>query len=329
MSLKDLKAENGSIVEEEQAQTAEIQEEEQQEVEQVQQEQEESEETESEPEGKQEEEAEEWLKSDDSDEDSGFKPNSLAASLRRKYKEKAAKKDEEIELLRHEIEKLKGTTAAPQQTKKPTLADFDYDEEKFSSALADWTVAQTQSRLQSDQQKQLEQKQLEAQQKAIEQSLNNHYQRAEKLISEGKVSVEQYTNADRALRESIDAVMPGNGDIIADNIISVLDGLGEGSEKVTYLLGVNKAKRDEFLSLLSQGQSGSVKATAYLGKLLATVSEPVKRKSQAPKPGADVKVQGGGKAETLYQQYKKLGAGPERVSLKRKAKAQGIDTTNW
>lgn len=334
LSLSELKAQNAAA-EEAEAETVEEVEEEIETEEEVEVETEESEEAETESEVEEESEPvqiEDWMKSDDETEpeSDGFKPNSLAATLRRKSKEKLAKKDEEIEALRAKVEALeKGPAAkATDVAAPPKLEDYDYDEAKFQAAQLEWANSLLDSKL-NERQTQTEQtRQAEAQKRAMETALDSHYNRAAKLIESGMMSEDQYSSAESVLTGEIDKIIPGKGDVFVSSIIATLSELGEGSEKVTYMLGVNKSKRDKLIQMLSVNP-GSPAVAAYLGQLSAQASMPAKRKSAAPAPATQIKSGGKGKAESLYETYKKMKAGPDRVTFKRKAKRDGVDVSKW
>lgn len=280
---------------------------------------------------------ESWMQEEvatpDDDGDSGFKPNREAAAVRKKLKAKLHEKDDELESLKAEIERLKsGSTTAPQtELKRPKLEDFDYDEEAYNAAMDDYYDKRVETKLESKQSVQQQREAAERQKKALEEAVDRHYTRAAKLVEEGKVSEEKYTQADRAVRESFERIAKGNGDNIVDSLIKTLDSLGEGSEKVFYQLGVNPAKMQEVANLFATDPSG-LSTVAYLGKLQASIQSPTKRKSSAPAPSPELKGSGSTKTpgEALLRRYKKAGNNVQaRLDIKREAKRQGIDTRNW
>lgn len=296
-----------------------------------------------ETETEQSEEVESWMQEGEeaapSDDESGFKPNPAAAAVRKKLQAKLHDKDEELERVKRELEQLKSGSQSPAQAEKlpprPKLEDFDYDEAKHEAALDDWydkkAEAKAKSVFNSNQSEAEQKRQAEAAKKALEDATNRHYERAAKLVQEGKVSEERYAQSDRAVREAFDRVKPGNGDIIVDSLIKTLDSLGEGSEKVMYSLGVNPAKMQEVLNAFASDPSG-LSAVAMLGKMQASITSPIKRKSSAPKPTPELQGSGGGKtaADKMRKQYQAAGSDlQKRIDLKRKAKREGIDTSNW
>lgn len=337
LTLEQLKAQNAAESEQEQ------------ETEQVEQEQgthvtidTETDETDTEEETEQEEseEVESWLKEDvanPSDEaDQGFKPSPEAAAVRKKLKAKLKEEKDEVERLKAELEQLK--SGQGQQVKqantlppKPKLEDYDYDEAAHEAALDEWYDkkfdAKVSNTLTTKQQEEQKKAQAEQFRKALEDAENAHYERAEKLVAEGKVSAERYQQADRAVRESFDKLVPGKGDDIVAHLIKTLNSLGEGSEKVMYQLGVNPGKMQEVANMYSSDPTG-LTAVAYLGKLQATIQSPVKRKSSAPKPTPELQGSGKGKSteKAFLDKYKRAGDDiQKRLDIKREAKKAGID----
>ena len=165
---------------------------------------------------------------------------------------------------------------------------------------------------------------------AKKKSLDDHYERAAKLVSQGKVTEESFKGADKTVRMTLEAMYPGQGDSSADALISTLDSLGAGSEKVMYQLGVNPSKMQELQSKLTADPSGML-ACAYLGQLQAEIQTPSKRRSQAPAPSSKADGEGGsaGKGGSLQKAYDKADGSQERITIKRKAKLQGVDVSNW
>lgn len=278
----------------------------------------------------------------ESEKKSGFVPNREAANRRRKtqaLKGELKEKDSELDELRKQVEALKAGNApqAPQQAAplvKPTREQFDYDDEAYDAAIDKYYDAKFDEKLNSHQTNTLEKQQQEDAQKAVlesqQKSLNSHYERASKLVADGKVTEESYRGADGVVRQSIESLFPQQGNSITDALISTLDGLGEGSEKVMYQLGVNASKLQELQNKLLKGDGG-VSATAFLGQLHAQIQTPTKRRSQAPAPGSKVDGEGGGggRGGSLQKKYNKTDDLQKRLEIKREAKSQGIDTKQW
>lgn len=282
----------------------------------------------------------------ENDRKTGFVPNHEAAEKRRKNRalkgELSEAKDENEELLARIAALESGKAQAPQQQavteapkpKRDDFCDSDDPDEAFTDALVDWkldkSISAQNTKTQHSEQLATQTRNQEAQQQTIQKSLDDHYGRAAELVADGKVSEESYKNADRMVRMSMDNIVKGRGDILTDALISTLNSLGKGSEKVMYQLGVNPLKLQELQSKLIADPSG-LTASAYLGQLQSQIQTPGKRRSQAPEPGEDVNGEGGngGKAGTIQKQYAKSNDPQERVSMKRKAKREGIDTSNW
>ena len=346
LTLSELKAENAKAEADKEAE--EVQEQEVLETDLPTEEvEEEAAEVESEPEedeGEEDAEVESWMQSEeaDSQEDrkAGFVPNKEAAKRRlqaKALKAEVADKDKELEDLRRQLNEAKqGAISEPERLPpRPKREDFDYDDDKYDLALDDWYDKRAEVKARETLQKETQtQQQTQQQQKAVEavnNAVSDHYNRAQKLVDSGKITEDAYRKADQNVRQSMATIYGESADVVTDSIISTLNSLGEGSEKVMYMLGVNGEKLARFQQLLMQDQSG-LQASAYLGSLQSSVNTPVKKRSNAPRPGAKVDgdSNGTGKAGTLYKQWSKLEPGTqERISLKRKAKQQGIDTSKW
>lgn len=288
-------------------------------------------------------EIESWMQSEEAnsedDAKGGFKPNHEAAKTRKRLKAKLNEKDDELEQARAEIERLKaGNTDKPEVAQlppRPTREQFDYDEDAYDKAIDEWNDKKLDARLSSHQQKASETQAQEAQRKAYEKrvndSLDSHYGRANKLIGEGKINEDAYNAAETNVRNAMERINKGAGDQITNNLITTLNNIGEGSEKVMYQLGVNPSKLRELEEKIQQDPTGFT-AVAYLGALQARISTPSKRRSSAPKPGVKVEGESGasGKAGSMKKAYDKAeGDVQSRITLKRQARAQGIDTSNW
>ena len=337
MTLDELKAQNADEPSEDSKVTIEPE----QEKSEVQTEEVEEEASEPEKEeGKQEEsETEDWMseESNDSDNDeSGFKPNPQAAAVRKKLRAKLHEKDDELESLKAKLEQYESNPPQVRQEKlpaRPKLEDFDYDEAKHEEALDDWydkrAEAKARQVMTSSQTEAQQREASDKQKQAIEQAVNSHYERAAKLVGEGKVSAEKYQTADRVVRESFERLAPKKGDVIVDNLIRTLNSLGEGSEKVMYQLGVNPAKMQEVANLFASDPSG-LSTVAMLGKMQANITTPTKRKSSAPAPSKELKGDGSATPNAYLKKYKAAGGNiQKRIDVKREAKRNGVDTSEW
>jgi len=292
---------------------------------------------------------ESWMQTEEaetSDDDlkTGFVPNEAAANRRRKGKAlkgelKEVKSENEVLLAR--ISALESGTAPQAEVKealpsRPTREQHDFDDDAYDAAIDEWNDKRfdlkLKSHAQTSQQETNQTQQLQAAQETQDKHVGDHYERAQKLVDEGRITTESYQGADKLVRLTVENIFPGRGDMITNGLISTLNSLGEGSEKVLYQLGVNPTVMSKFQSLLMTDKSGMAVA-AYLGKLQADISTPKKRRSQAPNPGSRVEGEGGGggKDGSLQKQYNKIDSGniQARISFKRKAKKSGTDTRNW
>lgn len=290
-------------------------------------------------------EVESWMQTEEAnsekdDHKTGFKPNHEAAKTRKRLTAKIQEKDSELEIAQAEIARLKQSQSSPKTitpTARPKRDDFDFDDDLYDAAVDKWNDERFEQKLNSHSQQSLDKKteesQIQAQEKLVEGRLNDHYGRVNKLVAEGKLTQDAYEGAEISVRTTLNNAFNGNGDVITNNIISTLNSIGEGSEKVIYQLGVNPAKLAKLQELLASDQTG-LSATAYLGSLQSQITEPTKRRSTSPKPGAKVDGEGGGNgpAGTMKKAYDKAGQSGDiqaRISTKRKAKAQGVDVSNW
>ena len=279
-------------------------------------------------------EPEDWMKGDDqtsqqagkkfTDSDIGAAKSKLRAKLE-------AKHQTELDDMRAKLEQAQ--RAVPQQVGKPKREDFyesDDPDDAYIEALTDWKMGNTQAQQSAQhasyeqQRKQIEQKQ------AVEQSVDQHYERAVKLAEASGISPELYQSADLRVRSAIESVFPKGGDAITDTLIS---NLGEGSERVFYNLGVNQARLSELKTMLAQDPSG-LKASIFLGKLSAELSPARKRTSNAPKPATQIhgdksSGESGRALQRKYDAAHSSGKGAMAFDIKQKAKAQGINTKTW
>ena len=277
-----------------------------------------------------------WMQSDEQTSQDLKFTDSDVANVRRKLKAKLTEKDDELSEQQKTIADLRAQLEAnnsPSQAQpktRPRLEDFDHDEDAYSAALEDYFSSSVDSRLAKHSQTQQQNDAVEKIRKVTEQKVDKHYERAGKnLIDAGLVSEDDYRNADLAIRSRLDQVRPGMGESLADTFISKLE--GEGSEKVWYFLGRNQDALSKLQSTLVSDPSG-LDTMVYLGELKTKLTaSPAKRVSRAPKPGAKLKGgEGGGqKSKALKKKYQGEDDLQTRISLKRKAKREGHDTSNW
>lgn len=264
-------------------------------------------------------------------------PVATHVKMKAKLKGRLAEKDTELENLKAEIEALKAgkqqLPTMPNEIKpKPKLEDFGFDEERHNAAIEKWDDERLTAKLAKLQQVNQQQSHIRNQQTELESSVDKHYLRAAELAEKSGIAPELYSAADRNFRLQIEGVFPGKGDLIADQLIA---NLGEGSEKLTYFIGRNKAAQSELTSLLNADKSG-VKAAIWLGRKLSEIGSPVKKTSQAPEPSpqlkGDVNVADDfsiRKMKEAYAKARKADNAQAAYDTKKKAKAAGVDTSTW
>ena len=266
----------------------------------------------------------------DPDDPSKQVPVGKFVSVKKKLKGQISDRDEEIEKLKRERdEALKLKPKEETVLVRPKKDDFDTDEE-FDVALDKYNEGRTTETINrsrfEDQQKAGQQ---QAQERLTE-AVDGHYERAATLIEESGIKPEIYKAADTTVRKAVEAITPNLGDVIVDQVISIL---GEGSEKVIYYLGRNKAALNRFQSLLASDKSG-MKAAVYLGQEKQRLTNPIKPRSNAPHPATSIKgdepMTG---AEAKFK--KKYDAAHGKSDLqsaynaKKLARAAGVNVSKW
>ena len=272
-------------------------------------------------------ELEEWQKPVENEDDEYKVDGKLHQDMKSKLKGRVSDRDKTIERLRNERDELKKKPPETKVLKRPVLDDFETDE-LHQEAMAKYDNDLSQ---QTYDRNQLKTKQDTDMQAAIEKrdaEVSKHYDRAGELIKNSNITDDLYKKADVVLRKAVEEHAPKMGDIIMDNIISIL---GKGSEKVMYKLGVNKPARQKFLDLLKTDPSG-MKAAVYLGQQKQKITNPKKPQSNAPDPAAEIHgdekptVLSEGKYKKAYDKAKE---GQESYDIKKKARAAGVDTSKW
>ena len=253
--------------------------------------------------------------------------------MKQKLKGRLSSQNDELTRLREENAQLKAGQRT-QQSSKPPVRPKENDFEtlaEFDKALADYDQKMVDFRLQAANQKNAAQQMQLAAKAKLEEAVDGHYTRAAKLIQDNGIDTEVYQQADQTVREAIETLMPGRGDLVTDQIISVL---GEGSEKVMYYLGRNKNALNELKTLLVEDPTG-LKSSLYLGQQRERLLNNKQRLSKAPAPGKKVK----GDATPTSAQEKSLlkkrraavKAGNIQLAydIKKQAKQEGIDVSTW
>lgn len=292
-------------------------------------------------EGEGNEEVEGWLVEDsEGDETAGddrkFTDSDIGAAKRNMRAKLEKKHNSEMDDLKAEIEALKlgsnnstATTGAGVKP-RPRLEDFDYDDGQFNSAMDEWYDDKINSRISTASQTQAHEAQAKRASEAMNLAVDGHYERAAKLAEASGISPDVYKNADLSVRQAIEGVMPNMGDVITDNLISRL---GEGSEKTMYLLGRNKSELAKFTNILANDPTG-IDAAIHLGKLQASKTQPVKRKTKAPAPARSVQGDSStgnasGKHAKAYESAHKKGDMQAAFNARREAKKAGVDVSKW
>lgn len=334
LSLKELKAENEADV----AKNVKPTEDEYIEIdpeteEPIEAKAEEGDEEEEEIEDSETEELEAWQQTEEDSEDnkpvidgSGWKKQRLKTKA---LKAEISDKDSKLEALEAKVAALTNPQVTPTDLKRPTRDQYDYDDNKFDEAMDEYYEKKLDQRLSTHTQTT---QQVQAQQAAItkqKEIVEGHYDRAAKLINDGKIKEEAFRNGDQLIRNTLDLVVPGRGDVLADQLISILSQAGEGSEKTWHYVGANAAPLNTLRDKLIADPSGFL-AVSYLSGIQKEFSKPTrKRKSEAPAPAQQLKGDAPKAAGKAQKHYKKLTDPGERVRFKRKQKKAGVDVSKW
>lgn len=284
------------------------------------------------------EESEDWMKGDEGAPGAEAKfTDSDVAAARRKVKAKLERRYEsELEQLRRENEDLKKSGGSQPSVQAelpshPKWEDFEFEENgsaKYQQALVEWQFQAERAKREAEQRSNDLKRQRDEALQAVEEKVNQHYDRAAELAEKSGIQPEQYQAADRKFRESIEAVYPGAGEMIADSLIAKL---GPGSEKVAFNLGVNATRSAELQRLLKSDPSG-LEAVVYLTDLKHELQAPQKRKTTAPRPATQVQgdsVSSTTGARAMKKRYSEAKSPQERYNIKKEAKAAKIDTSHW
>jgi hypothetical protein len=281
-------------------------------------------------------EVEAWMADeDDDDQQLSDVPVGTHIRMKQKLKGRLSDKDDELEKLKAENEALKtGMMHSPAETgdlpKRPVENDFDSVQE-FELALTKYEDSMLQVRLDAADKRRNIKRQQEAAKAGIETAVDDHYERAAELVDKNKIAVEVYKKADRTVREVVEAVRPGQGDIVTDFLISVV---GEGSEKVMYFLGKNNKALGQFKSLLSEDPSG-IRASMFLGQQKQRLLHSKQQTSKARPPADNIKGdnnQSPAKGGALLKKRKaaiRKGDVQVAYNIKKQARESGIDVSNW
>ena len=266
----------------------------------------------------------------DPDDPSKQVPVGKFVSVKKKLKGQISEQDDEIKRLRKERDDaLKLKPKEKTVLIRPKKDDFDTDEE-FEVALDKYNDDKHEDTYKRNR---LKDQQDEANRKAHEnltEAVDGHYERAAKLIEKSGIKSEVYQAADATVRKAVESITPNLGDLIVDQVISIL---GEGSEKVVYYLGRNKAALNKFQSLLASDKSG-MKAAVYLGQEKQRLTNPLKPRSNAPAPATGIKGDHStAGAEARFKKKYDSAHGKNNLQLaynaKKEARAAGVDVSKW
>jgi hypothetical protein len=222
------------------------------------------------------------------------------------------------------------TAPATSKVKMPDPLDFNTTED-YQAAMDKYIVERMDERMNLVSQTNNAKSRQEAETKAREQAVDDHYKRAAKLLQDHSISAELYQQADLTVRQAINSVIPDGGDAITDALIARL---GEGSEKVMYVLGRNSSDRDTLISKLTQDPTG-ISASMFLGELKARKASAKSNSStQAPAPAARAKgsnktVGSATEMKRKYDEAHKRGDVSAAFNHKMSAKEAGINVKSW
>ncbi len=249
-----------------------------------------------------------------------------------KNKLKLADKDSEIESLKEQVAALKTTPVKNDSAvlKRPVEYDFESDEEYYK-ALDEYDDKRFEARENARIQREQGAKIQNQNQKAVD----AHWERAEKLVEEANIKPDHYKDADQRVRSAMEVVAPQRGDLITEQIISII---GEGSEKVLFFLGRNDDELAIVQSKFAEDPSG-LKVAAYLGGLNNSLSKPAKKTTNAPKPAPNLNGGSGGVSQEtaaikdLKKKYDSIhdsgGSVQDAYNIKKQARGAGVDTSSW
>lgn len=334
-TLADLRALNEAAEQAEAAATAEVEADDEAEVLEGEPEaqEDESADTGEESEGEEgaQEETEDWAKPA-----SDTVPVAKHVEMKHKLKAKLQSSDDEIARLRAENEALRSGSHAPQAQKMadapvmPKMDDPDiaFDDAKFAQRMAEYASDLVDYKLASAERNRAQTSQQDQQNAIVQAGLDKHYERAEALVLAGKVTAENYQAADHVVRKAMVEALPQLGEVVLDNLIARL---GDGSEKVVYHLGVNPAALGKLKESLKSDPTGFA-SSIFLGELKAKfTSAVIDKSSKAPRPDRPLNGTAKVGANGLHAAYKKSFAAQDgkSLSIKREAKAKGIDTSKW
>jgi len=273
-----------------------------------------------------------WMSEEDEQETSETVPVSAIMKVKSKLKAKLHDRDEEVERLTTENASLraKGPVASTlDKPKRPRINDFD-DDDTYEEALDTYEEDKLDYQKRVLTQEQGASQQQAAYAKELDSSVDEHYERAAKLIETNSISPDVYKQADEAVKLVIEGLIPKSGEQVFNRFVNII---GEGSEKTMFYVGRNKAAQKEFKHILAEDKTG-LKAAFHLGRLTEKMNGTKKQSSRAPKPTSQIRGDEAGtvKGSAIKKKYEAAhtkGDTQAAYNLKKQARGQGIDTTSW
>lgn len=267
------------------------------------------------------------------DEENEFSPIPAKAHIKMKQKLKGriSERDDEIEKLKSKIQNLESNIPQRSISKLTRPKEFEYDsDEAYQQALSKYEDDLITSKFHELERKRQQENAFKSHNQFLIQAVEDHYERASKLIEKAGISPEIYRESDLAVRQAVNSIAPGRGDIIVDQMIA---NIGKGSDKVMFYLGINKGALHTFKSLLSEDPSG-IKASIYLGQQKEKLTAPQKIKSRAPSPSptanGDANLSVNSSAlQKKYNEAHKKGNSQLAWKFRKEARLSGVDTSKW
>ena len=288
-----------------------------------------------------------WAQPDsDDDNEPTTVPLAKHIKVRSELREERNELKEEVQSLKQQLAQMQSGNQSTQQRqtpklKRPKRSDFDYDQHDDPDAAYEEALdqyyddrdAQREAERTSKYEQESAQKLYTTQ---VKTAVDSHYDRAAKLVEDKLVTAEAYQKADANIKAMFEQLHPGKGEGFANEFISRLDNLGEGSEKLYFQLG-NSQKALRNLQQKITSDPTYLSAMGYVGTLYAKLNtdSSKKRISRAPKPGTKLKSDStsntkAAAAKKFAKQYKAAGGDIQsRLNIKMEAKAAGIDTSKW
>jgi hypothetical protein len=273
---------------------------------------------------------------DEDEDETSDVPVSTHIRMKRKLKDRNKQQTDEIERLKAEVSALKKGPSGlhTDMPVRPQLADFEDDINEYEKAIVqydqdivryNYTLAKEEDEIRNAS---------EQVKKNRERAVDSHYDRVNTFVKDSKdrISAETYETAEQNVRDSINDRLPGenSGDVVTDHLIEVM---GEGSEKVIFLLGKKPQALNKLIDLMETDPTG-LQAAVFVGQQKERLTKTPRRISRAKKPAKNAK---GDSSETpktnalkkAYDAAHKNRNLQEAFDIKREAKRLKIDTSSW